>query len=143
MQVARWGNSLAVRIPTALAAQLRLSVGNEVALHAKPRDPTQATVSGGLAERQAPYLAEAQKSTVGQWGNSLGIRLTKALTEQLGIKEEDDVTLVQTGAGTIEIERTRTRAQALASFCQSRGIFTGSVQFPREDLLLRGRDVQD
>ena len=110
MQVARWGNSLAVRIPTALAAQLRLSVGNEVALHAKPRDPTQATVSGGLAERQAPYLAEAQKSTVGQWGNSLGIRLTKALTEQLGIKEEDDVTLVQTGAGTIEIERTRTRA---------------------------------
>jgi antitoxin component of MazEF toxin-antitoxin module len=143
MQVARWGNSLAVRIPVELAAKLGLSQGQEIAMRAKVRDAGVSDTSGGLAEAQATYLAEAQKSVVGQWGNSLGIRLSKALTEQLGIKEEDNVTLVQTEAGSIEVERTRTRAEALASFCQSRGIFTGSTQFPREDLLLRGRDVQD
>jgi len=143
VQVARWGNSLAVRIPAALAAEFGLNVGKDVTLRAKASSVAEPAGWGGLAEGQAPYLAAAQKSTVGQWGNSLGIRLTKALTQELGIKEEDDVILVQTEAGTIEIERKRTRAEALASFCQSRGIFTGSVQYPREDLLLRGRDVQD
>jgi antitoxin MazE len=33
MQVAKWGNSLAVRIPAAVAEALKLSAGDEIEIH--------------------------------------------------------------------------------------------------------------
>jgi antitoxin MazE len=33
MQVAKWGNSLAIRIPAAVAEALKLNVGDEVEVH--------------------------------------------------------------------------------------------------------------
>jgi antitoxin MazE len=37
MRIARWGNSLAVRIPRALAEQARLAEGAEIELHVEGR----------------------------------------------------------------------------------------------------------
>jgi antitoxin component of MazEF toxin-antitoxin module len=152
MQVARWGNSLAVRIPVELAEKLGLSEGDTLSL--RPKSAHAAGASGGFAEGQAPFEAEGgtpigHSATAGKWGNSLGVRLPQALVRELSTVEGDNVSLEEGNEGmnttdkVLEVERKRSRAEALASFCQSRGVFTGSVQFPREDLLLRGGDVHD
>jgi len=140
MQIARWGNSLAVRIPAPLAAELGVSEGTELLLRAH------STEVCGLAEEQAGYAASA---TVGKWGNSLGLRLPKAVVEELEVDEGSHVAISVGVCGIIQIFKTldpsrkRSRAEALASFRQSRGIFSGSVRFPRDDLQLRGPDVDD
>ena len=152
LQVARWGNSLAVRIPVVLAAKLGLSEGKTLSLRAKTASARNS--SAGLSEEQAPFEAERAKTTdhaatVGKWGNSLGVRLPQALVQEIGIAEGDHVILNEGSDDMnkidkhLEIERKRSRAEALASFCQSRGLFTGSVRLPREDLLLRGSDVHE
>ncbi len=41
MQVAKWGNSLAVRLPVALVQELGISDGDELLLHPAPREPGQ------------------------------------------------------------------------------------------------------
>ena len=41
---------------------------------------------------------------ISKWGNSLGVRLPKALVEQLGLKEGDDLKVVAAKDGTIEVE---------------------------------------
>jgi len=149
MQVARWGNSMAVRIPAVLAAGLGLSEGKEISLRAK----SSASASGGFAEGQAPFEAAtsrgAHKATVGKWGNSLGVRLPKALVEDLGLEEGSDVRMCAGADGMIEVSkspepaRKRSRTEALAAFRQSRGVFAGNAKFSREDLQLRGPDVRD
>lgn len=149
MQIARWGNSLAVRIPAPLVAELGLSEGKEVSL--RPKSGIGRTAVGGFAAEQAPFEpgGRGNKATVGKWGNSIGVRLPKALTEELGLGEGSDVMFEAGGDGMIEVSkspepaRKRSREEALAAFRQSRGIFTGSVKYPREDLQLRGSDVHD
>ena len=47
MQVAKWGNSLAVRLPVALVQELGIAVGDELLLHPVPRSaklPARVTV---------------------------------------------------------------------------------------------------
>lgn len=41
MQVAKWGNSLAVRLPAALVRELGIADGDEIQLWAAPRQPLQ------------------------------------------------------------------------------------------------------
>lgn len=41
MQVAKWGNSLAVRLPSALVQELGLTVGDELLLQPAPRQAQQ------------------------------------------------------------------------------------------------------
>ena len=41
MQVAKWGNSLAVRLPVALVQELGISVGDELLLQFAPRSARQ------------------------------------------------------------------------------------------------------
>ena len=41
---------------------------------------------------------------VSRWGNSLAVRLPKALVEQLGLKEGDQLNVVAARDGAIEVE---------------------------------------
>ena len=59
MQVAKWGNSLAVRLPVALVQELGIAVGDELLLQPAPRkakQPVRVTVKrqpGKLEQLQA------------------------------------------------------------------------------------------
>jgi antitoxin MazE len=51
---------------------------------------------------------------VSKWGNSLAVRLPKALVEQLGLKEGDQLNLVAAQDGAVEVETKETgRRRAL------------------------------
>jgi antitoxin MazE len=46
---------------------------------------------------------------VSRWGNSLAVRLPKALVDQLGLKEGDELNVVAATDGTIEVETEDSR----------------------------------
>ncbi|MET4391603.1 antitoxin MazE [Bradyrhizobium sp. F1.4.3] len=48
---------------------------------------------------------------VSKWGNSLAVRLPKALVEELGLKEGDELDVVAARRGTIEVETKEERRQ--------------------------------
>lgn len=48
---------------------------------------------------------------VSKWGNSLAVRLPKALVDELGLKEGDEIDVVAARKGTIEIETKEERRQ--------------------------------
>ena len=56
---------------------------------------------------------------VSKWGNSLAVWLPKALVDQLGLKEGDELNLVAARNGTVEVEtkeeRRRRALQRLAA----------------------------
>ena len=41
---------------------------------------------------------------VSKWGNSLAVRLPKALVDELGLKEGDELDVVAAKNGTLEVE---------------------------------------
>ena len=51
---------------------------------------------------------------VAKWGNSLAVRLPKALVEQLGLKPGDEVEIVAAEPGRVEIARDGRREAAVA-----------------------------
>jgi len=143
MQVARWGNSMAVRIPAVLAAGLGLSEGKEISLRAK----SSASASGGFAEGQAPFEAAtsrgAHKATVGKWGNSLGVRLPKALAEVLGLAEGSGVSLEKGASDMIEVQREETMAERFAAVRALRRMFPADYKFDRDEANSRQPDAED
>jgi antitoxin MazE len=46
---------------------------------------------------------------VSKWGNSLAVRLPKALVEELGLKEGDELDVVAARKGAIEVETKEER----------------------------------
>ena len=48
---------------------------------------------------------------VSKWGNSLAVRLPKALVDELGLKEGDELEVVAARKGTIEVETKEERRQ--------------------------------
>jgi antitoxin MazE len=48
---------------------------------------------------------------VSKWGNSLAVRLPKALVEQLGLKEGDELDVVAATDRTLEVETKEARRQ--------------------------------
>jgi antitoxin MazE len=50
---------------------------------------------------------------VSRWGNSLAVRLPKALVGQLGLKPGDEVTLTPVGERSFEVSVEQRRAEAL------------------------------
>jgi antitoxin MazE len=46
---------------------------------------------------------------VSKWGNSLAVRLPKALVEQLGLKQGDELNVVAIGNATIAVETKEAR----------------------------------
>ena len=52
---------------------------------------------------------------VAKWGNSLAVRLPKALVEELGLEVGDEVELVAAVGRRVELEKSDRRAKALAN----------------------------
>jgi antitoxin MazE len=71
---------------------------------------------------------------VSKWGNSLAVRLPKALVEELGLKEGDELEVVSARAGTIEVEtREEQRRRALASMRARQWALPPDYKFDRDE----------
>lgn len=61
MKVAKWGNSLAIRIPKELAEALKLVEGTEVTLKGKPGTELEMAVDDSAARRRAAAIARIRE----------------------------------------------------------------------------------
>jgi antitoxin MazE len=70
---------------------------------------------------------------ISRWGNSLGVRLPKALVDRLGLKPGDEIDIVAASRERLEVARDDRRAAALARM-QARGWKApAGYRFDRED----------
>jgi antitoxin MazE len=71
---------------------------------------------------------------VSRWGNSLAVRLPKALVEQLGLKEGDELNVVAASNGVVEIEtRADQRRRALERMAARRWTVPEGYRFDRDE----------
>lgn len=71
---------------------------------------------------------------VSKWGNSLAVRLPKALVDQLGLKEGDELTVVAATDRTIEVETKEARRQrALARMAERNWTLPEGYRFDRDE----------
>ncbi len=79
------------------------------------------------------YMVEAAMQ-VSRWGNSLAVRLPKALVDQLGLKEGDELRVVAAKAGTIEVEtREAQRRRALERMAARNWTLPEGYRFDRDE----------
>ncbi len=70
---------------------------------------------------------------IAKWGNSLAVRLPKAVVEALGLKEGDNIEVRIVGDRTFEVSRDQTRAAALESIRRLRRPLPAGWHFDREE----------
>jgi antitoxin MazE len=71
---------------------------------------------------------------VSKWGNSLAVRLPKALVDQLGLKEGDELSVVAARQGTIEVEtREDQRRRALQRMAERNWTLPADYKFDRDE----------
>ncbi len=71
---------------------------------------------------------------VSKWGNSLAVRLPKALVDQLGLKEGDELNVVAASSGAIEVETKEQRRQrALANMAARNWTLPEGYKFDRDE----------
>jgi antitoxin MazE len=71
---------------------------------------------------------------VSKWGDSLAVRLPKALVEQLGLKEGDQLNVVAARDGAIEVETSEERRRrALARMAARNWTLSEADRFDREE----------
>jgi antitoxin MazE len=71
---------------------------------------------------------------VSKWGNSLAVRLPKALVDQLGLKEGDELNVVAAKVGTIEVEtREQRRLRALENMLARQWTLPPGYKFDRDE----------
>ncbi len=71
---------------------------------------------------------------VSKWGNSLAVRLPKALVEELGLKEGDELSVVAARNGAIEVEtRESRRKAALARLASLNWTLPPDYKFDRDE----------
>jgi antitoxin MazE len=71
---------------------------------------------------------------VSKWGNSLAVRLPKALVDQLGLKEGDELNVVAARNGIIEIEtREDQRRRALDRMAARNWTLPPDYKFDRDE----------
>jgi len=71
---------------------------------------------------------------VSKWGNSLAVRLPKALVEQLGLKEGDELNVVAAKDATIAVEtREQRRQRALDELAQLNWRLPADYRFDRDE----------
>ncbi len=75
---------------------------------------------------------------VAKWGNSLAVRLPKAVVEILRLKEGDSVEIHVAGARTFEISRAAGAREALARLRKYRGRLPAGFNFDRLEAHDRG-----
>ena len=70
---------------------------------------------------------------VSRWGNSLAVRLPKALVEQLGLKEGDQLNVVAAKDGAIEVETNQDqRRRALERMAARNWTLPEGYRFDRD-----------
>jgi antitoxin MazE len=75
-----------------------------------------------------------QKMLVSKWGNSLAVRLPKALVEQLRLKEGDELNIVAAKDGTIEVEtKEQRRRRALERMAERNWTLPPDYKFDRDE----------
>ena len=71
---------------------------------------------------------------ISKWGNSLAVRLPKALVDQLGLKEGDELNVVAAGNGTVEVEtKEAQRQRALDRLAQLNWTLPEGYKFDRDE----------
>jgi len=71
---------------------------------------------------------------VSKWGNSLAVRLPKALVEELGLKEGDELNVVAARRGTIEVEtKEEQRRRALEELASLNWTLPPDYKFDRDE----------
>ena len=71
---------------------------------------------------------------VSKWGNSLAVRLPKALVDALGLREGDELNVVAARSGTIEVEtREDQRRRALARMAARNWTLPPDYKFDRDE----------
>ena len=75
---------------------------------------------------------------VSKWGNSLAVRLPKAVVDKLELKEGDEVEVVAIDKQTLEVRRAKSRAEALANLRKRRGWVPAGFKFDRDEAHERG-----
>jgi len=70
---------------------------------------------------------------VAKWGNSLAVRLPRALVDALGLKEGDEVEIRAVDRNTFELSTAPTVEQILAEIRKFRGIVPADYKWNRRD----------
>jgi antitoxin MazE len=71
---------------------------------------------------------------VSKWGNSLAVRLPKALVDQLGLKEGDELTVVAAKQGILEVEtKEAQRRRALERLASLNWTLPPDYKFDRDE----------
>jgi antitoxin MazE len=71
---------------------------------------------------------------VSKWGNSLAVRLPKALVEQLGLKEGDQLNVIAVRDGAIEVETNEDqRRRALDRMAARNWTLPEGYRFDRDE----------
>jgi antitoxin MazE len=71
---------------------------------------------------------------VSKWGNSLAVRLPKALVEQLGLKEGDELNVVAASNDTITVEtKEARRLRALDQLSKRNWTLPEDYKFDRDE----------
>jgi antitoxin MazE len=70
---------------------------------------------------------------VAKWGNSLAVRLPKAVVEALQLKEGDEIEIVVSGKRRFEIKRDRAREIALEKIRQLQRPMPKGFKFNRDE----------
>lgn len=70
---------------------------------------------------------------VAKWGNSLGVRLPRALVDDLGLKPGDDLRIVAATSTRIEVMKDARREQAVDRMRARRLQFPAGYAFDRDE----------
>ena len=70
---------------------------------------------------------------VSKWGNSLAVRLPRAIVEALKLKVGDEIEITVAGARRFEVSSDRTRAEALKRLRALRRPLPPGFKFDREE----------
>lgn len=69
---------------------------------------------------------------VAKWGNSLAVRLPRAVVDALKLKAGDEIEITVGGVRRFEIERDRSREKVLAGLRKFRGRMPRGFKFDRD-----------
>jgi antitoxin MazE len=79
------------------------------------------------------YIME-DSMQVSKWGNSLAVRLPKALVAQLGLREGDELNVVAVKDGAIEVETIKARRErALDNMAARKWTLPEGYRFDRDE----------
>lgn len=70
---------------------------------------------------------------VSKWGNSLAVRLPKALVEELGLEPGDEIDIVSVTKHRIEVEKNDRREQAIARMKARNWSLPENYRFDRDE----------